>query len=172
MSHHRTWTAWWRDRAEDLCALLLLSMASAFMVQIVSRYVLNQPQGWTVEYVTIAWLWGILFGYAFVVRDADVIRMDLLVHLLPPRTRAGADVAAGLLVATVLAASLPASVEYVQFMGIERTAFLQLPFDLVFSIYIPFVITVIVRTLLDVRRAWRVLRTAQAPSAATKGSAP
>ncbi len=151
------WKGWWHRRAEDVCALLLLSMASAFMVQVVSRYVLNRPQGWTVEYVTLAWLWGILFGYAFVVRESDVIRMDFVVHLLPPRVRAAADVFAGLVVATVLGASLPASVEYVRFMGVERTAFLELPFDLVFAIYIPFVVMLVVRALLDVRRAWKAL---------------
>ena len=159
MSDDRPWSVWWQRRAEDVCALLLLSMACAFMVQIIWRYGLNQPQGWTVEYVTIAWLWGILFGYAFVVREADVIRMDLLSSLLPAWARAVGDVLGGLVVAGVLTASLPASVEYVRFMGVERTAFLQIPFDLVFSIYIPFVVVVIVRTLLQVGQAGWILRT-------------
>ena len=64
--------------AEIIVGLLLGSMFVTFLLQILFRYVLSLPVGWTVEWVTIAWLWGILFGYAFVVRDADVIRLDIV----------------------------------------------------------------------------------------------
>lgn len=67
-----------RLTADTIAALLLGSMFATFILQIAFRYVLNQPLGWTVEYVAIAWLWGILFGYAFVIRDADVIRLDIV----------------------------------------------------------------------------------------------
>lgn len=149
---------WWQRRGEDLSALLLLSMAIAFMVQIVARYLINSPQGWTVEYVAIAWLWGILFGYAFVVRDDEVIRLDLVYNTFPPRARAWADLVGGLVVAGLLLYSLPASVEFIRFMGVERTAFLQIGFDWVFAIYLPFILAVIVRTLRSVWRAFNSLR--------------
>ena len=155
---------WWLRRAEDAAALLLLSMAVSFLVQIIWRYVLNEPQGWTVEYVAIAWLWGILFGYAFVVRDADIIRLDIVYNALPPKGRAWADIVGGLIVAGLLLYSLPASVEYVNFMGIERTAFLQIGFNWVFAIYLPFVAVVIVRTLVNVAQALRRLAQVQVQS--------
>lgn len=148
---------WWLRRAEDIAAVLLLSMAVSFLVQIIWRYVLNEPQGWTVEYVAIAWVWGILFGYAFVVRDADIIRLDIVYNALPYKGRAWADIVGGLIVAGLLAYSFPASVEYVNFMGIERTAFLQIGFNWVFAIYLPFVVVVILRTLFNVAQAARRL---------------
>ena len=40
-------------------------------------------------------------------------------------------------------------------MNVERTAYIQLPFDLVFSIYLPFAVAVIVRLLLNV---WHAIR--------------
>lgn len=155
---------WWLRRAEDIAALLLLSMAVSFLVQIIWRYVLNAPQGWTVEYVAIAWLWGILFGYAFVVRDADIIRLDIVYNALPPKGRAVADVLGGSVVAGLLLYSLPASVEYVNFMGIERTAFLQIGFNWVFAIYLPFVAVVTLRTLFNVFKALRQLAQAEGQS--------
>ncbi len=146
--------AWFKHRAENLIALLLASMFITFLIQIVFRYLLGLPLGWTVEYVAIAWLWGILFGYAFVVRDVEVIKLDLLYLAVPIGMRRAMDVVSNLIVAGVLIWSLPKAYDYVQFMKIERTAFMRIPFNLVFSIYVPFVLAVIVRSLLNVWRAF------------------
>ena len=45
------------------------------------------------------------------------------------------------------AVSLPAAVDYVTFMKVEKTAYLKIRFDWLYSIYILFVIAVIVRYL-------------------------
>ncbi len=144
-----------RRLAETVVVLLLASMFATFLIQIAFRYVLNLPLGWTVEYVAIAWLWGILFGYAFVVREEDIIRLDLLYNAMPEKVRRAMDIVAGLACAGILAWSLPKAYGYVTFMKIERTAYIRLPFDLVFSIYIPFAVAVIIRLLLTV---WRAIR--------------
>ena len=46
---------------------MLAVMFAAFLVQIVFRYPLNFPIGWTNELSVILWLWLVLFGAAFVV---------------------------------------------------------------------------------------------------------
>lgn len=145
---------WLRARAENLVALLLATMFVTFLIQIVFRYILGLPLGWTVEYVAIAWLWGILFGYAFVVKDVEIIRLDLIYFAVPPKVRRVMDVISNIIVALILAWSLPKAYDYVTFMKIERTAFMRIPFDLVFSIYIPFVATVILRCSMTVWRAF------------------
>jgi C4-dicarboxylate transporter, DctQ subunit len=144
-----------RGFAELVVALLLASMFVTFLIQILFRYVLSLPLGWTVEYVAIAWLWGILFGYAFVIRDDDVIRLDLVYNALPEKTRRVMDVVSGLACAGILIGSLPKAYDFVTFMKVERTAYIQLRFDLVFSIYLPFAVAVIIRSLLTV---WRAIR--------------
>ena len=132
--------SWLHRRAENFVALLLLSMFMTFLIQIVFRYLLNLPLGWTVEYVAIAWLWGILFGYAFVIRDVDIIRLDIVYNAMPPAIRRVMDITGGLVMAGILIWSLPKAYEYVTFMKVERTSYIQLPFDLVFSIYLPFAV--------------------------------
>ncbi len=156
--------SWLRRRAENLVALMLASMFLAFLVQIVFRYLLNLPLGWTVEYVAIVWLWGIFFGYAFVVRDAEVIRLDLVYNAVSPRARRAMDLATSLACAAIFLWSLPKAYGYVRFMAIEKTAYLQIPFDLVFAIYVPFAVAVIVRSL---NTAWRALRHPGGPATAT-----
>ncbi len=74
-----------RARAENILALMLAVMFVAFLVQIVFRYVLNFPIGWTSELTVIMWLWMVLWGAAFVVREEEEIRFDLMA--VPARAR-------------------------------------------------------------------------------------
>lgn len=142
--------AWLMRRAEDIVVLLLGSMFATFLIQIVFRYMLNLPLGWTIEYVTVAWLWGILFGYAFVLRREDIIVFDLVYNSVPDRVRRGMVIVANALCIAIMAWSLPQAYDYVTFMKVERTAFLLMRFDILFAVYIPFVLSVIVRSALDI----------------------
>lgn len=155
MQRLRILGAWLSRRADDVVVLFLGTMFAAFIIQIAFRYVLNLPLGWTVEYVTIAWLWGIFFGYSFVVRQDEIIRLDLVYNLMPNGARRVMDVVSGLVCAAIFAWSIPKAWDYVTFMGVERTAFLRIRFDLLFSIYMPFAVVVIIRSLMTV---WRALR--------------
>ncbi len=135
--------------AEMIVAALLFSMFATFLLQIFFRFFTDLPVGWTVEWVTIAWLWGILFGFAFVVRESDIIRLDVLYSALPRRARRVMDVITGLTLAGVFLYTLPACWDYIDFMMRERTAYMRLPFFWVFIIYIPFALSVVVRGLIS-----------------------
>jgi C4-dicarboxylate transporter, DctQ subunit len=142
-------------RAENILALMLFSIFVTFLIQILFRYVLNLPLGWTVEYVAMAWLWANLFGFAFVVRDDEIIRLDILYAMAPSTAQRIMDVIAHLTCAGVFLATFPAVLGYVKFMSIEKTAYMQLPYNWVFSIYLPFMLSVIVRSLVNV---WQAVR--------------
>lgn len=136
-----------RHFASSILAILLLSMFITFLMQITFRYILGWSVGWTIEWVAIAWLWGILFGYAFVVQSSDEIRLDIVYSAVSPTMRRVFDVFAGLTCAAIFTYTLPSSWEYISFMGREKTAYMHWPFNLVFSIYIPFAVVVIYRSL-------------------------
>ena len=137
---------WLRRRAEDLLAAMLAVMFLAFLIQIVFRYLLNFPVGWTSELTVITWLWGVLWGAAFVVKEREEVRFDLLYGALGARTRRiAATSAPGSRSWPCMRLSLPATVDYVRFMKVERTAYLKIRFDHLFSIYVIFVVAVIVR---------------------------
>ena len=69
---------WLRRRAENISVAMLAIMFVALIAQVVFRYFINMPMGWTDETSLIAWTWLVLWGAAFVVREADEIRFDLL----------------------------------------------------------------------------------------------
>ena len=79
--------AWLRRRAENVVAALFAVMFVAFILQIVFRYFLNFPVGWTTELTLICWLWMVLWGSAFVLRESEEIRFDLIYSAVSPRTR-------------------------------------------------------------------------------------
>jgi TRAP-type C4-dicarboxylate transport system permease small subunit len=132
-------------RAEDVIALLLGLMFVAFIVQIVFRYFFNLPIGWTSELSVVAWLWLVLWGAAFVLRDDEEIRFDLLYSAVGPRMRRAMTLAFATAIIALYAGSLPASLAYVRFMKVESTSYLKIRFDLLYSIYVIFVVAVIVR---------------------------
>ena len=136
---------WLRRRAEDVAVGLLAVMFVAFLVQIVFRYLLNFPIGWTSELTIITWLWVVLWGAAFVVKESEEVRFDLLHAAAGRRTRRLMGIVAALAILVLYAGSLPASADYVQFMKVERTAYLKIPFDWLYSIYLIFAMAIIVR---------------------------
>lgn len=138
-------TGWLGRRAEDVLSALLVAMFVAFMLQIVTRYVLNAPLSWTAELSTLCWVWGILWGAGLVLRDEEEIRFDVLYGLLPHRLRRIADGIASAAVVAVFTWSLPAMVDYVTFMKVEKSAYLGIRFDILYSVYLIFAVAMIVR---------------------------
>lgn len=145
--------AWARRRAENVLAALLAAMFLAFLVQIFMRYVMNAPVGWTSEVSTLTWLWGILWGAALVLREDEEIRFDIIYGAVPPWLRRLFDAVTGAVVVAVFSASLPAVYDYVTFMKVERSAYLGLRMDWVFSVYLVFAVAMIVRHAFIVARS-------------------
>lgn len=153
--------AWLRRRAENVAAALLATIFVTFILQIVFRYLLAWPVGWTLEVSTLAWMWLVLWGAAFVVRDEDEICFDILYGVVSDRIRRGFIIFSSAALAVLMIVSMPAVVDYVTFMRIERVSYIDLRLDYAFSIYIVFALAVIVRCAF---RAWSAVRADRANS--------
>jgi TRAP-type C4-dicarboxylate transport system permease small subunit len=143
----RTLGGWLYRRAENVLAAMLAAMFAAFLLQIVFRYLLNMPIGWTNEISVILWIWLVLWGGAFVVREEEEIRFDLFYASAPPRVRRVMFLTAAASLVVLYGISFPAVLDYVTFMKVEKTAYLKIRFDWLFSIYIIFVVAIILRYL-------------------------
>jgi TRAP-type C4-dicarboxylate transport system permease small subunit len=138
---------WLRRRAENVAAAMLAVMFAAFVVQIAFRYFLNYPVGWTSELTVVMWLWLVLWGAAFVVKEREEIRFDLLSGAVGRRARIAMGLVAALALVVLYAASLPATYEYVTFMKVEKSSYLKIRLDWLYSIYLIFVVAILVRYL-------------------------
>lgn len=138
---------WLYRRAENLLAIMLFVMFAAFILQITFRYLLNLPTGWTNEISVILWIWLVLFGAAFVLREEEEIRFDLFYAAAGSQVRRIMFLISALGVVVLYGVSFPAVLDYVSFMKVEKTAYLKIRFDWLYSIYIVFVIAIIARYL-------------------------
>ena len=141
----RTAGAWLQRRAENIAAGLLAVMFLAFIVQIIFRYVFNFPVGWASELTVATWLWLVLFGSAFVLAEKEEIRIDLIYSSVGPRVRIGMAIVSALAISVLYGASLKASFDYVSFMKVEKASYLKIRMDLMYSIYVVFLVAIIAR---------------------------
>ena len=132
-------------RAENLLALLLVAMFLAFMAQIIFRYFLSFPIGWTSELTVITWLWLVLWGAAFVLREDEEIRFDLVYGSVRTGVRRVMTIVFAVALVVIYVFSFPAVYDYVTFMKVQATAYMKIRFDLLFSIYLLFAVAAIVR---------------------------
>lgn len=146
---------WFMRGAETLIALLLGVMFFAFIIQIVFRYFFNLPTGWTTELTLVAWLWMVLWGSAVVLKDREEICFDLLSSSVGRGARRAMGMLAALAIIVLYAISLPATFKYVTFMKVEHSSYLHIRLDYLYSIFVIFVVAVILRYGW---RLWRLLR--------------
>jgi len=139
--------AWLRRRAENVAAAMLAVMFAAFIIQIVFRYFFNFPIGWTSELTVVMWLWLVLWGSAFVLGEKEEIRFDLIYSAVGPRARIAMAIVFSLSIVLLYGASLPASYAYVSFMKVESSSYLKIRLDWLYSVYLVFLVAIIVRYL-------------------------
>ena len=139
--------AWLQARAENVMAALLGVMFVAFLVQIVFRYFFSFPVGWTTELTVATWLWLVLWGSAFVLKEKEEIRVDLIYSAVGRRTRRVMGILMSVSLVALYGMSFPAAWKYVTFMKVERSSYLHIRLDWMYSIYILFAAAIIVRYL-------------------------
>lgn len=142
--------------ANAVAAAMLAAIFITFLIQIAARYVLTQfgwklELGWTIELNLTLWLWLVLFTCAFVLKERDHVKFDLIYsHVSPAKKRVFAVLAAASIVAAMVAA-MPDTWDYVSFYKIKKSPTLRIRLNYVFAIYLVFAGVIILRY------AWRVI---------------
>src|SRR3954463_10726132 len=145
---------WLQRRANDLAVVLIGLMFLSFLLQIAFRYVLNQPLGWTEEVTVLCWVWVVLWCAALVLSDREEIRFDIVYTLVPKGVQRAFTVLSSVAFVVLLLWSLPASWNYVAFMKREHTAYLHMRLDVMYFVYLIFVVVTVAKHL---HLAWRAL---------------
>ena len=143
----RTAVDWMRRRAENVVAGLLGIMFVAFIIQIVFRYFLNFPIGWSSELSVVTWLYMVLIGSAFWLKETEEVRFDLVSGSLGPRGRRVLGLVVAVVAVVLFGMALPATWSYVSFMKVESTSYLKIRLDILYSVYLVFAVAIIVRYL-------------------------
>jgi len=134
--------------AQSLGGFLFLLLFLTFLAQITARFGFDRPLPWTDELAVVLYIWVIVWAAAFMVPEREHVVFDLVWNSASRPVRRAMRVAGNLLVGSLALVALPASWDYVKFMGREKTPVLDIPFSLVF---LPFILLLLA---LVVRSAW------------------
>jgi TRAP-type C4-dicarboxylate transport system permease small subunit len=122
-------------------AVLFLSL----VVQVVRRFVFSAPAAWTEELAAIAFIWVIFWGTAFTVPLHSHVAVDFVVPRFAPRARRALYALGLATLAGCFLWALPGIADYLRFMGRERTPVLELPFSIIYSVFLAATIMVVLR---------------------------
>lgn len=133
--------------AEAIAAIALAAIFIVFLLQIFTRYsgklsqwmpVENlsvwmseiEPLRWTVYLISLLWVWLILLGCSFVVRERDHVTFDILYQAAPPRLRKIMTILGAIILIAVMLISLPATWDAImanRLMELKKLQTLRLP---------------------------------------------
>ena len=136
--------SWLFKGAEGVAAAMLAAMFFTFILQIISRYVLDEPFGWTLELCLTLWIWIVFWGNAFVVRHDEHVTFDVIYHAVKPRTRRIFALIGAAAIVIGMAASLYPTWDYIDFLKIKKSATLRIPMRTIFSIFALFMVAAVV----------------------------
>ena len=136
---------WLHRRAENILAALLGVLFASFIVQIIFRYFFNFPIGWTAELSVIMWLWLVMWATGFVSKEGEEIRFDILSGAVGPRTARVMGIIVSIAIVALYIAALPATYKYISFMKVEKSSYLHIRLDILFSAFGLYMVAVIVR---------------------------
>ncbi len=112
--------------AELLAALLFAAMFGAFVIQVVSRYVFDDPVSWSLEICSITYVW-IVWKRGFAIFTSASI----------------------LVIFTIC---LPTTIGYVMFSSRNHSLILHIPMDIIYSCFAIFMIGAIVGSAIRLKR--------------------
>jgi len=143
----------WRRFAEAVAALAFATLFLAFIIQVVSRYVLNAPVAWTLELCAIAYVWVVFWSAGVLVPERRHIAFDVLYNLFPPRARRWLSMFLTASLGPVFLAALPGVTDYVLYLGRRSSMLLHVRMDLVYACFVIFMVAVVAGAAL---RLWRL----------------
>jgi len=135
-----------------LGAALFAAMFLSLVLQVVLRFVFGKPAAWTEELATIAYVWVIFWGCAFSVPLAAHVAVDFIVPRFSPPVRRALHALGLAALAGLFLWALPGIADYLRFMLRERTPVLDLPFGIVYSVFLAAALMVVLRCLAGIVR--------------------
>lgn len=149
----RGWAGLWTRFSEWVAAALFGLMFTGFLIQIISRYVLNLPVAWSLELCSIGYVWVVFWSCSILSGERRQIIFDLLYNLFPPPARRVLAIVNTATMGLIFLAALPGVVDYVLFLARRSSMLLKIRMDLVYSCFVIFMLAVIIGATI---RIWRL----------------
>lgn len=128
------------------------SLFVAFCLQVFFRYVLRDPLQWTFEFSLISFIWAVMLGACYCLRDNEHIVFTLVYEKMSVRTRRATDIFSNLFVSVLFGIALVPVTRYILSLSDELSPVLRIPFSIAFGPFVVMVVDTIIRLV------WRTIR--------------
>jgi TRAP-type C4-dicarboxylate transport system, small permease component len=134
-----------RVTAEYISAFLFAALFAAFIAQIFMRFIMNSPLNWTEELSVISYMWIVFLACSFMLKDNQHVSFTIITHMLSDRGRHICAMLSSLVLVVILCWVTYGIYDYVSFMKIEVTPALMIRKDYVYSVFVVFILALILR---------------------------
>jgi TRAP-type C4-dicarboxylate transport system permease small subunit len=138
--------------AELIAASMFAIMFGAFIIQVVSRYVFNDPVSWSLEICSLSYIWIVFFASATILTPRQHITFDMLYGSMSPRWKRRFAIFTTGSIFTIFLICLPTTIGYVLYAARMHSLILHIRMDIVYSCFAIFMIGAIVSAGLRLRR--------------------
>lgn len=126
-----------------------LVMFCVFVIQIVARYVFNNPVPWAYEVTVIGYLWMVVLGACYAYRDRSHVTFTLIYDKLPVKGKAICGFLGNLLMAIAFIVMFVPACQMISQMKIQVTSVFKIGLNVVYSPFILFMIIILLYILSD-----------------------
>jgi TRAP-type C4-dicarboxylate transport system permease small subunit len=148
-----------RKIVDTVSATLFIIMFSMFIVEVVFRYILNDPISWSIEFIMVCFLVLLFFTAAVGLPISRHISFNIVYAALPPLGRRIFRLIGNIVGAVILVVSIPGVFEISVFEGRESTPILHFPFSVFYFTFFLFIVSFALRLILGTiqlfRPGWR-----------------
>jgi TRAP-type C4-dicarboxylate transport system permease small subunit len=130
----------------------------AFILQIVSRYVFNNPLVWPYELAQIAYVWVITLGCCYAQRTDDNIVFSIVYEMVGENVRKIFRLVQDVLIVGVFVYMIPANIDFYQFYFTRYSSVFKVPLGFVYFGFAIFQIITICRYIKDLGLCIRSFR--------------
>ncbi len=131
-------------------------MFLAFIWQIFSRYILNQPQPWAYEVTVTCYLWMVVLGACYAQRTNSHVVFTLIYDKLPLKWKALTAFLGNALIFFAFVWSFVPSIRFIEFMRRQETSVFKVGLNIVYAPYIPFLFIMILYAGIEMVKQARV----------------
>lgn len=132
---------------EYLSMLALVICASAIVIQVFYRYVLNISLDWPFELSIHAYIWTLYLGAAWGVREGYHVRFNILYDKLPEKVQKIVDIVFNTTTTVVFMLILWPNWDYLLFCYRIKSVALKIPWTYVFMVFPIFIVLTILHNI-------------------------
>jgi TRAP-type C4-dicarboxylate transport system permease small subunit len=125
-------------------------MALTILVQVFFRYVLRYPLVWSMELSVIGFVWTVIFGACYTMRQRTHIKFTMFYDRFAPKTAAILRMLGNLIIAITFFSMVYASWRFSFFIGFQKTAVARIPFTVMFLPFVYFLCSIIGYTAAEI----------------------